>query len=218
MDCPDSGLNIHFCRPFGLGDVLVLIRRCTMRPSSRRADLLSLSFSLAVAAIVQCPTPSTAAAVGVIVPAYFYPGTGGPGTVGDGCAALDAAAAQIPVIAIVNPASGPGPAEDPNYAAAMTSLEKAGGKADAYIFTNDGSTSLATVEGEITTYLSQYGSLINGFFLDGMLVTPSTLSYYQPIDSYIKSFSPSYTVIGNPGQPFLERGRSDGLPVNRQHL
>ena len=36
-----------------------------------------------------------------------------------------------------------------------------------------------------------------------MLVTPSTLSYYQSLYSYIKTLDPSYTVIGNPGQPYL---------------
>jgi hypothetical protein len=117
---------------------------------------------------------------------------------------MDAAAAEIPLIAIVNPDSGPlpGPA-DPNYVNAMTNLEAAGGKVDAYIYTDDGSTPLATVEGEVNTYVSLYGSLIDGFFLDGMFLTPGTLSYYQSIDSYIKGLSPSYTVIGNPGQPFL---------------
>ena len=59
------------------------------------------------------------------------------------------------------------------------------------------------VEGEMSTYISQYGSLINGFYLDGMFLTPSTLSYYQTLDTYIKGLSSSYTVIGNPGQPFL---------------
>jgi hypothetical protein len=34
-------------------------------------------------------------------------------------------------------------------------------------------------------------------------LTPSTLSYYQSLDSYIKGLSATDTVIGNPGQPFL---------------
>ena len=39
--------------------------------------------------------------------------------------------------------------------------------------------------------------------LDGMLIIPSTLSYYQSLYSYIKSLNPSYTVMANPGQPYL---------------
>jgi len=49
----------------------------------------------------------------------------------------------------------------------MTNLENAGGKAVAYVYTNNGSTPVATVESQMTTYISQYGSLIDGFFLDG---------------------------------------------------
>ncbi len=36
-----------------------------------------------------------------------------------------------------------------------------------------------------------------------MFITPSTLSYYQSLNAYIKGLTPSYTIIGNPGQPFL---------------
>ena len=51
--------------------------------------------------------PATARAdLGVLVPAYFYPATGGPGGSGDGWAAMTAAAGQIPVTAIFNPNSG----------------------------------------------------------------------------------------------------------------
>ncbi len=163
---------------------------------------------MVVTGIIGAPAPVTAGSMGVLVPAYFYPGTGGPGGVGDGWAAMAAAASTISVTAIFNPNSGPlpGPA-DPNYITAMTNLELAGGQAVAYIYTDYGNTPLATVEGEITTYLSQYGNLtsnpipnlINGFFLDGMSTSPSEVSYYQSLYAFVKGLSASYTVIGNPG-------------------
>jgi hypothetical protein len=117
---------------------------------------------------------------------------------------MSTAAGQISITAILNPDSGPlpGPA-DPNYTSAMTNLENAGGKVVAYVYTDNGSTSLATAESQMSTYIAQYGSLIDGFFLDGMNVVPSTLSYYQSLDSYIKGLNFAYTVIGNPGQPYL---------------
>lgn len=156
------------------------------------------------AAAILVPAPCLAASIGTIVPSYFYPGTGGPGGAGDGWAAMAAAAAQIPLTAIFNPNSGPLPGPpDPNYVNAMTNLENASGKVTAYVYTDNGMEPLATVESEITTYLTQYGSLIDGFFLDGMYVVPSTLSYYQSLDAYIRSLDPSYLVIGNPGQPYL---------------
>ncbi len=102
----------------------------------------------------------SAANIGVLVPACFFPGTGGPGGVGDGWASMASAGSTISVTAILNPESGPepGPA-NPNYVTAMMNLELAGGKVVACIDTDDGAIPLATVEGEITTYRSQYGNL-----------------------------------------------------------
>jgi Spherulation-specific family 4 len=146
--------------------------------------------------------------IGVLVPAYFYPGTGGTGGVGDGWAAMASAAGTISVTAIFNPDSGPLPGPpDPNYITAMTNLELAGGKVVAYIYTDYGAIPLATVEGEITTYLSQYGNLsshpisnlINGFFFDGMSNSPGEVSYYQSLYSFVKGLGAQYEVMGNPG-------------------
>lgn len=148
--------------------------------------------------------PCQGGSIGVLVPSYFYPGSGGPGGAGDGWSAMTSAASQISVTAILNPDSGPIPGSaDPNYVTAMTNLEKAGGKVVAYVYTNNAGTPLATVESEVATYINQYGNLINGFFLDGMNVLPSTLSYYQSLDTYIKTLHSSYAVFANPGQPFL---------------
>ena len=173
-----------------------------MARSFRSRKSLLWSLLLLLVLTLQLPTPCQAD--GIIIPAYFYPGTGGPGGVGNGWAAMATAAAQVPVVAIFNPNSGPAPGPaDPNYVTAMTNLESAGGKAVAYVYTGFGTTSLATVESQISTYITQYGSSIDGFFIDGMLVDPSTQSYYQSLDSYIKGRSASDLVIGNPGQPFL---------------
>lgn len=179
-----------------------------MRKSTGVSRYVLALMLMVVTGTMGSPAPVTAGSMGVLVPAYFYPGTGGPGGVGDGWAAMAAAASTIPVTAIFNPNSGPLPGPpDPNYITAMTNLELAGGKAVAYIDTNYGAIPLATVEGEITTYLSQYGNLvsnpiknlINGFFFDRMSNLPSEVSYYQSLYSYIKSLSPSYGMIGNPG-------------------
>ncbi len=175
-----------------------------MRTSTVTSRCVCLSVGLAFATFLGSTTSARAGGIGVIVPAYFYPGTGGPGGVGDGWAAMAAAASQVPITAILNPDSGPlpGPA-DPNYVNAMTNLENAGGHVVAYLYTDNGNASLSSVEGQIGTYVAQYGGLINGFFLDGMFVIPSTLSYYQSLASFIRDLSPSDKIIGNPGQPFL---------------
>jgi hypothetical protein len=167
----------------------------------------SLSIILALAAIAGAPVAARAGEMGVLVPSYFYPGTGGTEGYTDGWAEMVAAAGSVSVTAVFNPSSGPGSGTDPNYVTAMTNLELAGGKVVAYVYTNYGNVPIATVEGQITTYLSQYGNLtsnpipnlINGFFLDGMSNLPSELSYYQTLYSFIKGLSASYQVIGNPG-------------------
>ena len=77
-----------------------------------------------VAGIVGHPATVAAGEMRVLVPAYFYPGTGGPGGVGDGWSAMAAAASQISVTAIFNPDSGPLPGPpDPNDVTALTNLE-----------------------------------------------------------------------------------------------
>ncbi len=163
---------------------------------------VSLFFLMALTGIVGSPASVKAGTMGVQVPAYFYPGTGGPGGTGGGWAAMAAAASTVPVTAIFNPDSGPLPGPpDPNYVSALTNLETAGGKVVAYVYTNYTNIPLATVEAEITTYLSQYGSLINGFFIDAMTTgtSSSDLAYYHSLYTYIKGLNSTDQVIGNPG-------------------
>jgi Spherulation-specific family 4 len=181
-----------------------------MRKFSRAFRPVSVLILMLLTCVIGSPAPVAAGSMGILVPAYFYPTTGGPGGVGDGWAAMAAAASTVPITAIFNPNSGPlaGPA-DPNYVTAMTNLENAGGSVVAYIPSGFGSTPLGdpntpgTIEYDIHTYVTQYGSLLKGFFIDQMNVVPSTLSYYQSIYNYIKSQESSYTVIGNQGSPFL---------------
>jgi Spherulation-specific family 4 len=184
-----------------------------MRKSRGISCYISVLILMVVAGIIGSPAPVTAGGIGVLVPAYFYPGTGGPGGSGDGWAAMANAASTIPVTAIFNPNSGPLPGPpDSNYVNAMTGLESQGGTVVAYIPSGFGSTLLGnpttpgTIEYDVNTYITQYGSLIKGFFIDQvnlqMNSTTNTLPYYQSIYNYIKSQG-SYTVIGNPGSPFL---------------
>jgi hypothetical protein len=62
----------------------------------------------ALAAIAAAPTVARAGGTGLLVPSYFYPGTGGPGRSGDGWAAMAAAAGQVAITVVLNPESGPG--------------------------------------------------------------------------------------------------------------
>jgi hypothetical protein len=136
-----------------------------------------------------------------LVPVYTYPGTD-PAS----WTQLDQSANQINVDAIVNPASGPGTITDPNYVAAIAALDATKyGKAFGYIKTGFGGQSLSAMEADVDAYRSLYGGQnFAGFFLDQMSINATTLSTYQAIYNYIKSIpGTSYTVIGNPGNPFI---------------
>jgi Spherulation-specific family 4 len=164
--------------------------------SSPRSPLFLFAFT--AVALPQLPTPSLSHTLGIIVPAYFYPGAGGPGGAGDGWAAMDAAATQVPLTAVLNPDNGPGAAQDPNYAIAVNKLEAAGGKVVGYVGTSYASVPLSSVEGEVSTFITLYPE-IDGFFLDQASNSPAALPYYQALYAYIVGLSSSYRMIINPG-------------------
>jgi hypothetical protein len=146
-------------------------------------------------------------AVDIVVPAYFYPSGAGAAA----WAALTTTAPAIPLTAILNPASGPGTAVDPNYTTVVTNLRAAGGKVIAYVHTSYGKRALSAVTNDINTYLSFYP--VDGFFIDEMANDSSAahVQYYQSIYNYIKGLSTSYQVVNNPGTNLPEVYAS--LPV-----
>ena len=142
-------------------------------------------------------------ATGLLVPAYFYPSGAGA----TDWSLMDAASSSVDLTAILNPDSGPGSSTDPNILSAVNSLRAAGGHDVGYIYTDYGSTPLATVENEVSSYLSMYP--VSGFFFDGMSGDPSEHSYYKSLYDYAKGLSSAYTVIDNPGTSFDESDASD---------
>jgi hypothetical protein len=157
---------------------------------------------LAGIALLLLQAGSSRASLTATVPAYFYPGTGGTQGFTNGWDQLNAAAGTIPVQAIVDPASGPGSAVDPNYTNVVNNLIAAGGQAIGYTYTDYGFRSLTgpgSVEADITQWLNLYPN-IQGIFLDQMSTDPSLVStYYHPLYQFIKSLNPNLTVVANPG-------------------
>jgi hypothetical protein len=137
----------------------------------------------------------TAHAADVIIPAYFYPS----GTGATAWNTLATTAPLIPLTAILNPASGPGTAVDPNYTTVITNLRAAGGKVIAYVHTSYGKRALSAVTKDIQAYLSFY--TVDGFFIDEVANDGSSahVQYYQSIYNYIKGLSSAYQVVDNPG-------------------
>lgn len=144
---------------------------------------------------------TTAVAVNVLVPAYFYPEGAGIGYWN----ALGAAASKVPLVAIMNPDNGPGTAVDSSYTNVLGSFLTAGGRAIGYVYTGYGTRSLAVVKVDVDKWRTFYPG-IEGIFVDEMAndISTSNLTYYGNLYAYIRSNQPNALVVGNPGTQTLE--------------
>jgi len=135
----------------------------------------------------------------VVVPAYFYPSAGSDWN------DLNAAAADVPITAIMNPFNGPGNSLDGNYVAAVNSFRAAGGRVIGYVYTSYTARPLQQVLADIDRYDDWYN--IDGIFVDEMTNTgpAERLNYYRDIYNHVKSINPNWEVMGNPGTTTLEQ-------------
>jgi hypothetical protein len=95
------------------------------------------------------------------VPAYYYPFGAGLREWNR----LIASAKAVPIVAIVNPASGPGEHVDTNFAAVIPRARKAGITVVGYIGTQYTRKPLGQVKQEVDTFLRFYPD-IQGFHFD----------------------------------------------------
>ncbi|MBS2027020.1 MAG: spherulation-specific family 4 protein [Deltaproteobacteria bacterium] len=133
------------------------------------------------------------------MPAYWDP-SADP----DDWATLTSTASQVPLIAIMNPNSGPGSGPDTQYSDAIDAINTAGGSVVGYVHTSYGARPTADVESEIDDYFAWYN--VQGIFFDEMAndATSAHLSYYEEIATYVRSNHPGSTIIANPGASFDE--------------
>jgi hypothetical protein len=139
------------------------------------------------------PRPGGAGAMGVLVPAYFYPA-------GERLAdwnRLAEAARSIPLEVILNPANGPGERTDPNYVAVVDALRRSGARILAYVDSDYGRRPIAAIEKDVRAYPTFYK--VDGFFIDQMANTPEAVGHYRSIRWLIRRIDPRFRVVGNPG-------------------
>jgi hypothetical protein len=154
-----------------------------------------------------CVLGVRAAPSGIVVPAYFYPGSL--------WGSMNWAASRVPLVAIVNPNSGPDTTQDPEYVAAVNSLRAAGGKAIGYVSTSYTTRATNAVKTDIDRYFSFYA--VDGIFLDELTNDSNTnhLNYYSALYQYIRTKGTNLLVIGNPGintqETYLTRPCADVL-------
>lgn len=178
---------------------------------------------IAAAVLALLISPSRAAPVELIVPAYFLPQFNDVSLTGDWATLAGASNNGYRVSAILNPASGPGAARSGTWAAAAAAFtcdrcESLLG----FTSTRYGLRPIAEVEAEIDAYYSWYP--VTGIFLDelpseadmldvdvnGALIQGSQwdakMAYYDRLYRYIKAKAPAgdTRVVGNPGTRAVE--------------
>jgi hypothetical protein len=123
----------------------------------------------------------------VTVPAYF---TAGPSwvtaTVGYG---------PVHRTLILNPASGPGVAQDLSYVAAVNNARATGAGVVGYVHTSYGARPAADVLAEVALYQQLYG--ITGIFFDEVSSGSGYLAYYRAFSTQVRAAGG--LVILNPG-------------------
>jgi hypothetical protein len=100
--------------------------------------------------------------------------------------------------AVMNPASGPGAAANPDYHRVLDYCHGRGQHVLGYVHTSYGTRAAAAVTGEIDAYYRMYPA-IDGIFLDEMSNAPSTAPYHRGLYAYIKGEPGAHDVVGNPG-------------------
>ena len=166
--------------------------------------LVTLTFSSVVAAV-----PGTAFAAssltfdnsGLAIPLYTYPCFTTTQCTWTNVVQARQAYPSVPLLAVINPNSGPGRSIDPNYVQGIKNLQAAGVVVLGYVWTGYGRVSLSKVENQVSSYKNWYS--VNGIFFDGMAYVTGKEGYYSTLNSYVKSLGMTYT-MGNPGTTTLK--------------
>jgi hypothetical protein len=154
----------------------------------------------------RAPTPPPP--LRVLVPAYFYPG--GPGR--EEWDRLIAAADRVSVVAIANPATGPGQQLDPNYRDVIDRAVGAGVKVLGYVNTDYGRLSREAVEADVGRWVQLYPK-IQGIFFDLQPSSAEHLDLYLALRKVVRDRIPRGLVVNNPGtvcgEEYVSRGAAD---------
>ncbi len=158
-----------------------------------RTPLAALAAILALAGLAPAALAESQP-MRLLVPAYEYPAPGS--AYWD---SLAAAADRVPLGVILNPASGPGAAADPNYVAAVANLRAHGAFLYGYVYSSYGARPLATVLADVAAWQTLYGP--DALFVDEMsnATDTATLDYYRAIYDFAAAAPRAWNVLGNPG-------------------
>ena len=171
-----------------------------MRIELSKCSLLTLSLILAACAIahpVQAVPPATE--VKLLVPAYFYPAGAGL----KNWSKLISAAGKVPVMAIANPASGPGTAVDPAYASVIKLAQAGKVTVIGYVSTSYGKRTAAEIKTDIDNWISFYPT-IQGIFFDEQASDAAQSDFYLDLAGHARLKIARAFIVTNPGTACAE--------------
>lgn len=133
-------------------------------------------------------------ALTILVPAYFYPA-------GAGLAEwerLIKASDRFDIVAIVNPASGPGERRDENYKRILARAEASSLTLIGYVSTRYATRNAAEVEADIDRWGELYPGL-DGFFFDEQTSQAERSGFYARLFGYARGKQQGAEIYSNPG-------------------
>lgn len=137
---------------------------------------------------------------GIILPLYIYPGASWHLVI-----QAKRSHPSVPILAIINPGSGPGAFLDPNYVTGIKQLQSYGVTVLGYVFTGYASRKQSAVIADIDAYKGWYD--VDGIMFDEMCVLPGSEEYYSTLGRYAKSLRMAM-ILGNPGKDAPTRYRA----------
>jgi hypothetical protein len=149
-----------------------------------------LAFTVAAPACAADPPPR----LRVLVPAYFYPADQGL----KHWDRLLESPIRADVVAVVNPASGPGDKEDPNYTKIVGRAAKAGVTPIGYVTTGYGKRPPQQVKGDVDKWVRLYPD-IQGIFFDEQNSGADFVDHQAELYDYVRKKKQLKLVITNPG-------------------
>lgn len=144
----------------------------------------------------------------ILIPLYSYPQWYAPANyLWDDVAQ---AAGSVPIIAIVDPADGPGPGfPNADYQQGLADLQAGGAGIVGYVDTAFGARDAALIEDDVDAYAAE--PRVTGIFLDQGAATAGNFSYYSNICHYIRSKPTLTTIVLNSGPALAEAYLAPGL-------
>jgi len=154
--------------------------------------------------------------VRVLVPAYFHPS-------GEGLRdweRLIASAGKGRIVAIANPASGPGKRVDPAYAKVLPRAREAGITLLGYVSTGYAKRPQADLRAEVDRWLEFYPD-VRGIFFDEQASGADGVDFHAALYDYARKEKKLELVVTNPGVPcdegYVSRPAADVVCLFEHH-